>query len=109
MHNKDKPYINKTNVSFGTFVDNGYEIQFKLSEYLLQSVIHAVYEPDFTVATNETIPGITTTTLDIMPDLFGKLSKNGFEHGQPCILEIKTWGDEPELNITEKTGMHFDG
>ena len=109
LHNKDKPYINKNNVSFGEFVDNGYQIQMYLSEYLIQSIVHALYEPNFTV-TNETLPSlITTTTLDFMPDLFGKLSKNGFDKGQPCLLEIRTWGDEPELNITKATGLHFDG
>jgi hypothetical protein len=109
LHNKDKPYINKNNVSFGEFVDNGYQIQMYLSEYLIQSIVHALYEPNFTV-TNETLPSlITTTTLDFMPDLFGKLSKNGFDKGQPCLLEIRTWGDEPELNISKATGLHFDG
>jgi hypothetical protein len=109
LHNKDKPYINTNNVSFGEFVDNGFQIQMYLSEYLIQSIVHALYEPNFTV-TNETLPSlITTTTLDFMPDLFGKLSKNGFDKGQPCLLEIRTWGDEPELNITKATGLHFDG
>jgi len=109
LHNKDKPYIDTNNVSFGVFEDNGYDIQMFLSEYLIQSIVHAVYQEDMLLTTEE-LPGlITTTTLDIMPDLWGKLSKHGFEKGNPCILEIRTWGDEPELDIKKATGLHFDG
>lgn len=80
-----------------------------LSEYLIQSIVHAVYDTNMLITT-EDLPGIiTTTTLDIMPDLWGKLSNHGFEKGNPCVLEIRTWGDEPALDIKEATGLHFDG
>ena len=109
LHNKDKPYIEINDTSFGVFEDNGYEIQMFLSEFLLQSIVHALYDPNMLIVSKDLPSLITTTFLDDLPDLWGKLSKNGFDKGQPCILEIRTWGSEPELNITKATGLHFDG
>lgn len=78
-----------------------------LSEYLLQSIIHALYEPDILVLTHNMGIEVSTTTLNLM--YFGKLKKAGFDNGQPCILEVRTHGIEPDLNISAATGLHFDG
>ena len=62
-------------------------------------MINSLYYPNIYLA-NQTLPGITTTVLDYNPLLFGKLSKNGWDYGQPCLALLEATGDAPEIDIT---------
>lgn len=77
-------------------------MQLYLSDYLFYSIINSLYYPDIYI-TNMTIPGVTTTTLNIA--LLNKLHKAGFDNGNPCIVKFNMIGETPTLDITEAMGL----
>ena len=95
--------FNRTNdVKFGAMKNYRYQAQLYLSDYLFYSVINSLYYPDIYLL-NATIPGMTTTTLNLA--LLGKLSKAGFDNGNPCIVKFNAIGETPEIDITEALGL----
>ena len=95
--------FNRTNdVNFGDIKNYRYQMQLYLSDYLFYSIINSLYYPDIYLM-NATIPGMTTTTLNIA--LLGKLKKAGFENGNPCIVKFNAIGATPEIDITEALGL----
>jgi hypothetical protein len=90
-------------VNFGRYIDKGFEMQLHLSDYLFYSVINSLYYPGVYII-NETLP-VTTTTLDLIPLIFGRLSKAGWEKHQPCITVLRVIGETPDINITKKNGL----
>jgi len=79
-------------------------MQLYLGDYLLSSLVQAVYSPGVELIRTE-LSGITTSTINDL--VLFKLHKAGFDYKQPCSIGILTVGDMPQLYTTKKEGLHL--
>jgi len=107
IQNKDYPYGKQNTCQFGDVVESDYQIETFLSEYVLDSGMWALFKAGYFVAKNISVPVITTTEIDLA--VLGKLSRNGFKHGQPCVVDISVINNSPDIEITKAKGLHFTG
>lgn len=104
LQNEEHPYILPNLAVFGDYVQNDYQLQIFLSEFILESGISSLFYDNLLQVKGLHIP-IGTTQLDIA--LLGALSTHGFAHGQNCSVNLRVIGDLPDLFITEKSGLSF--
>jgi len=102
LQNTKYPYLQPNLAVFDDFVQEDYDMQIYLSDFLLESGMHAMYHAGLLQLNNLHVP-ISTTELDIA--LFGQMSRNGFGHGNNCSVDIRVIGDPPELVISKDKGL----
>jgi hypothetical protein len=107
LQNSKYNYTKSNTCDFGEYVQSEYQIQSFISEYVLDSGMWALYKGGYFKASNISVPVITTTEIDIA--LLGKLSRNGFKHGQPCVVDMSVINNSPDIEITKAKGLHFTG
>lgn len=104
LQSKKHPYNAPNNAVFGDYVQEDYQLQIFLSEYLLESGLHALFLDGLLRLNGLSVP-IDTTALDIV--LLGKLTRNGWAYGQKCVIDIEVIGETPDIFITKKNGLSF--
>ena len=104
LHNRKHNFTRPNLAVFGNYVQQDYQMQLFLSDYLLESGISALFYADMLVLKNQDID-LTTTELNIA--LLGQPSRHGFHHGGKCKVDISVIGEAPLLSISKEKGLSF--
>ena len=78
LQNHKYPYEPENTADFGDFVQNDYQLQLYLSDYLVRSGVWSLYYEDMLKLNGLELP-ISSTDIDIV--LVGQMSRNGFANG----------------------------
>lgn len=86
-------------------MQNDYQIQSFLSDYILQSGVWAFYYAGLLNVPPIKVP-LSTTEIDIA--LLGKLTRNGFALGMPCKAGMRAIGEVPKISLSRSHGLSFN-
>jgi hypothetical protein len=72
-----------------------------MADFLFESLAESLYYDMVNLTRQAVPPPFTTTSIDKLPGIRGKLKNHGWERGMPCVVDILGAGDMPTISITE--------